>query len=173
MRVFIISGKARHGKTTTAEYLSDILGNSVITSYSRYVKMYVNDMNMWDNSESNKPRKLLQDLGNTIRNELFSIDFFAKRIDEDIKVYSLYRDNVIIDGARLPIEIDYFKDKYSNVYSIRVIRSDYDNELNLKEKSDETEVALDNYSNYDYTIMNDGSFSDLRDKVNKCLEDLL
>jgi len=112
-------------------------------------------------------------IGNTIRNELFSIDFFAKRIDEDIKVYSLYRDNVIIDGARLPIEIDYFKDKYSNVYSIRVIRSDYDNELNLKEKSDETEVALDNYSNYDYTIINDGSLSDLRDKVDKCLESLL
>jgi len=173
MKIFIISGKARHGKTTVANYINELLGNCAITSYSRYIKMYASDVSDWDGTDENKPRRFLQDIGNFVRNGIFDDEFFIRRIDEDIKVYALYKNNAIVDDARLPMEIDYFKERYSNVYSIRVVRSNFDNGLSIKEKHHETEVALDNYSNYDYTIVNDGSLSDLRDKVDKCLESLL
>ena len=57
------------------------------------------------------------------------------------------------------------KKNFDNVINIRVIRDGYDSVLSEKEQKHLTEVALDEYNSYDYVIHNDGTLSDLKDKV--------
>ena len=62
--------------------------------------------------------------------------------------------------------------KKKRVKVLNVIRPDFDNGLSLEEKEDITERELDDYKNYDYTIMNNGSLDELRSKVTSILEGL-
>ena len=76
----------------------------------------------------------------------------VNRIIEDIKVYSYFFDNIVITDARFPNEIESIKNNFDNVISIRINR----NETSLKgnEAIHSTEVAMDNYNDYDYIIEN-------------------
>lgn len=168
--IFIISGKAGTGKTTSANMIKDYLKskgqNSVVTSYSKYIKMYAKEITTWDGNEEIKPREILQELGGVIRHYLNKKDFFLKRLDEDIDLYKLFAKACVIDDARLPEEIEYFKRKYQrSVISVHIERPNFKTELSEREMTHETEQGLDNYSVYDYTIVNDGTLEDLRIKV--------
>lgn len=171
LTIYLISGRARHGKTTTANMIKDFYKEkgkrTVVTSYGKYIKMYAKELSDWDGSEATKPRDLLQNLGTeVIREKLGKNELFVKRIDDDLDVYNEYVQAVMIDDVRLPVEIDYFKERYpSRIKTIHIIRTNFETELNSKQQSHITEVGLDNYEGYDYTIINDGTLDDLRDKV--------
>ena len=173
--IFIISGKARHGKTTVANYIKDYYEDKgkklIITEFSKYIKMYARDILSWDGLEETKPRKFLQDLGNDLRD--IDNSYLVSRILDDIDVYEDYSDGVAIDDARLSYEIDYMRFyKKKRVKVLNVIRPEFDNGLSLEEREDITERELDDYKNYDYTIMNNGSLDELRSKVTSILEGL-
>ena len=89
MKVFIISGKARSGKSTVSElikkYYENIGLKTIVLAYARYIKMYAQDISDWDGSDENKPRELLQFLGTEIIRNKIDQDFFVKRIVDDIK----------------------------------------------------------------------------------------
>lgn len=179
LKIFLISGKARHGKTTLAhdikEYYESIGLKCVATSYAKYIKMYASEITEWDGREETKPRELLQHLGaDVIREKLGKKDFFVKRLQEDIELYRLYSAAVVIDDARTPLEIDYFKELFKDdVISIKIIRPDFQNDLSKSEQKHITEVGLDNYENYDYTIMNDASLDDLKLAASELLKDIV
>lgn len=137
--------------------------------------MYAKEISDWDGNPDTKPRELLQQLGTeVIREKLGKEDLFVKRIDDDLDVYNEFVDIVCIDDARLPIEIDYFKDRYPNVIkSVHIIRPNFENDLNAKQQKHRTEIGLDNYDKYDYTIMNDGTLDDLRAKIYKLMEGMI
>ena len=111
MKVYLISGPARNGKDTIGNYLEEEYkkkGYKVCRSQiSKYLKQYVKDYFGWDGNESDKPRKLLQDLGNSIRqnNPMFHIN----RLCEDIKVLSKYFDTFIVPDIRMVHEIEYLR----------------------------------------------------------------
>ena len=109
MKIYLVAGKSGSGKGEVAkiirEYYLSKGRKPIITSFSKYIKMYAKEIIGWDGSEP-KPRKFLQDLGVTIRENIDMPLFFLNRMIEDIKVYNLYFDTVIIDDVRLPIEID-------------------------------------------------------------------
>ena len=91
MKIYLISGKARSGKGTVSSILKSELekNNSVCEiQVTRTIKGYAKDYFGWDGNEDNKPRKLLQDLGNSIREKdpLFHIN----RLCEDINALSSY-----------------------------------------------------------------------------------
>ena len=74
-KIYLLSGKARHGKDTIAGYLKEFYekdGKKVIFSRAgKYIKFYAMEMTGWDGSEETKPRTLLQELGtDVIRNKL-------------------------------------------------------------------------------------------------------
>ena len=54
--------------------------------------------------------------------------------------------------------------------SLYVERPNYISELSSENKKHTTETSLDNYDEYDYKIINDGTLEDLRDKVNNLLD---
>ena len=169
MKIYVISGKARHGKDTIALDIKEIYGKKgfkvINLAYGSYIKEYAKKISNWDGSEESKPRALLQKLGTDIIRMKIDNDFFVRRICEDIKVYSYFFDIITISDARFPNEVEWPKKNFDNVINIRVIRDGYDSVLSEKEQKHLTEVALDEYNNYDYVIHNDGTLSDLKDKV--------
>ncbi len=171
MMIYVISGKARHGKDTVAIDIKEIYekkGLKVINlAYGSYIKEYAKKISNWDGNEETKPRELLQELGTDIIRKQIDHDFFVRRLCEDILVYSYYFDIITISDARFPNELEWPKKKFDNVISIKVIRDNYDSVLSEKEQKHLTEVALDEYNSYDYVIHNDGTLDDLKDKVNE------
>lgn len=173
-KIYIICGKARHGKDTIAEMIKncyleknyDILN----LQYGSYIKDYAKKISHWDGKEETKPRELLQQLGtNVIRNKIDEL-FFVKRLIDDIKVYSYFFDALTISDARFKVEVDYPRKNFKNVVVIHVIRPNFDNGLTEEQKKHPSEVDLDDYKNYDYTIINDGSLEQLEEKVKKMIE---
>ena len=169
MKIFVISGKARHGKDTVALDIKEIYekkGLRVINlAYGSYIKEYAKKISDWDGKEESKPRELLQELGTDVIRKKIDNDFFVRRICEDIKVYSYYFDIITISDARFPNELEWPKKIFENVINIRIIRDGYDSVLTKTEQKHLTEVALDEYNNYDYVIHNDGTLEDLKGKV--------
>ena len=62
--IFIISGKARHGKDTVAKMIRDYyerIGlNTINLQYSTPIKEYAKKISSWDGSEETKPRELFK-----------------------------------------------------------------------------------------------------------------
>lgn len=173
MKVYMICGKARHGKDTIASMIKKIYEEKnmkiINLQYTSYIKEYAKNIVSWDGNEETKPRTLLQELGTTIRNEINPL-FFVNRMIEDIKVYSYYFDAVTVSDVRIKREIDIPKDNLDNVVAIKIVRPNFDNGLSETEKKHLTEVDLDNYDNFDYEIINDGSLEDLEKEVRKMVD---
>ena len=121
MRIFVIAGKSGSGKNTTAKLIKkyyDTKGQkTIITEFSKYLKMYAYEF-LGSYDESNKPRKFLQKLGDEVRK--INNDFLINRLKEDIEVYKMFYDNVVICDARLINEIEAMKEYYLNCTSIHL-----------------------------------------------------
>lgn len=158
MKIYLVAGRAGSGKGEVAKIIKEHYLSKkrkpIITEYSKYLKLYANEILGW-NGEEPKPRKFLQELGVTIKENMDMPKMLVNRMIEDIKVYSLYYDVVIISDVRFPEEIEEMKKTFKNVYSIYVVNQFGQSELSLKEQTHVTETALENYSNFDVTITND------------------
>lgn len=160
--IVCICGRAFSGKSFAGEIIGDFCVKKnlqvVVSPYTKYLKMYISQITEWDMSEVNKPRDLLQKLSSElIKEKLDNKDFFVNRQLEDIDFYSYFFDVIIIPDVRFPREIEVLKERYSRVFSVGIIRDCCDSNLSLEQKNDVTEVALDDYSDYDYVIFNDGT----------------
>ena len=167
MKLFLVAGKARSGKDVTAkyivEYYNQLEEKTVITRFSKYIKLLAMEMTDWNGNEDNKPRKFLQKMGAYIRETLDNPYFFIRRMQEDIEIYERFFDNVVISDVRLPDEIEQMKKHSKNTYSIKVVNRK-ENDLSKSEKNHPTETLLDDYEDFDYIIYNDNDES-LKEKV--------
>lgn len=159
-KIYLLSGKARNGKDTTAEFLKKFYeadGKKVIYSRAgKYIKFYASEMTGWDGKEETKPRQLLQELGtDVIRNKLNKADMLIERQLDDIEIYSYFYDAIIVPDIRLPKEIDSVKAKFDNVVAIHINRINFESDLSSNQQSHITETAMDNYTNFDYEVIND------------------
>lgn len=168
-KIYIICGKARHGKDTIAQIIKDYYASYqydiLNLQYSSYVKEYAKKISNWDGSEETKPRELLQQLGTNIIRDKIDEAFFVKKLIDDIKVYSFFFDILTISDARFKLEVDVPRGNFDDVVVIRVNRPNFDNGLTEEQKKHRTETDLDDYENYDYIIENDGDLEELNKKV--------
>lgn len=175
-KIFIVSGKARHGKDTTCAYIKEVCEKNnlkvINLSFGSYIKEYVKKITGWDGSEETKEtvRTMLQQVGTEVVRDNIDENFFVKRLMDDIKVYSYFFDIVTVSDARLENEIEIPKANFSNVISINVIRTNFESNLSLTEQKHRTETGLDNYNNYDYQIINDSTLEELKQKVENLIE---
>lgn len=154
MKLFLITGKAGSGKNEVANIIKEELPNSVITSFSKYIKLFALEMTDWNGDDQAKPREFLQNMGDELR--AIDENFLTSRIYEDINIYKKYYDNLIISDVRLINEINYFKNKKDlEVITIRINCNNCKRNLTDNEKLHHTETELDNYQEYDYTINNE------------------
>ncbi len=157
MRIFLIAGKSGSGKGEVAKMIKEYyiykLENCVITNYSKYIKLFAQELTDWDGNENTKPRKYLQELGDKIRS--VNPKYFTTNMLADLKVYNTLCDNVIISDVRFPNEIEEIKLNYDNVYAIYVENQFSNSSLSIEEQTHITETALENYDEFDLTVIND------------------
>ena len=174
MKVILLCGKAKHGKSTFGNFLKEELeakGKKVCTlEYSDYITFYLMKYFGWDGNQEDKPREFMQYLSTDIIRKTIDKDFLVKRTVDDLKILENFFDIAIVGGVREENEIALPKQNFKDCISVKIERKDFDNMLSDKAKKSYTEVALDNYKDYDYTIINDGSLEDLRKKAKDFLE---
>lgn len=154
MNLFLISGKAGSGKNEVSLIIKESLDKTIITSFSKYIKLFALELTDWDGRDFDKPRQFLQEMGDKLR--AISEDFLTKRVFEDIEVYKQEGfKNVIVSDVRLEHELNYFKSKKDlNVITIRVNCEKGYRDLKDIEKKHHTETDLDSYDNFDFVINN-------------------
>lgn len=174
-KIYMIAGKARHGKDTVANFIKEYNETqnikTIILQISTPLKFYAEKVLGWSGTEEDKPREFLQHIGISVIREKMGQDFLIKRLIDDIKVLFNYCDCIIISDVRMPIEFDTVDKEFSDVKKIFIDRPNFENNLTNDEKKHITEVALNNYNNYDLKILNDGSLLDLKIKIEKILEE--
>ena len=174
MKIYVICGKARHGKDTTALAIKKAYGDKKVInlSYGSYIKEFAKNISDWDGRDETKPRELLQHLGTEVIRNNIDKDFFIKRLCNDIRVYSYYFDVITISDARFPDEIITPKKLFDDVITIKVIRDNFETNLSKSEQKHSTETALDDFNDYDFVIENNGSIEELEEKVKRIVKEV-
>ena len=167
MKVIMISGKAQHGKDTTAGFLKSALeadGYSVlIAHYGDLVKYVCKTFFGWDGNKDERGRTLLQYVGtDVIRKQ--DENYWVRFIGKMLTFFNGTWDYVLIPDCRFPNEVDYLREMGLDASHIRVIRKGFVSPLTEEQQAHPSETALDNVTP-DYYIYNDGSLDDLRMKV--------
>lgn len=174
MKIYLIGGKARNGKDTFGKMFRDhyqLLGKKVCVMHlSNYIKHFAIDYFDWDGKDDTKPRSLLQQLGtDIIREKMNKKYFFVNRLLEDMEVLDNFFDVCLVTDIRFPLEYDEIKKVHPDATKILITRPDYITELTEKQKKHVTETALDNYTDYDYKVIN-RNLTDLKLDADKIIE---
>lgn len=167
MKVICISGKARHGKDTTAEYLKEGLeefGCSVlIAHYGDLVKYVCKTFFNWNGEKDTYGRTLLQHVGTDIIREQ-NPDYWVGFVRDMLLFFRDKWDYVLIPDSRFPNEVERMKDAGFDVLHIRVHRDNFVSPLTAEQQCHPSETAMDDVR-ADYCINNNGTLSDLRKTV--------
>ena len=158
MKIICISGKAQHGKDTSAAKMKELLeakGKKVlITHNADLLKFMAKNMFGWDGQKDDKGRQILQYIGtDVIRKQ--KPDYW---IDFIISVLELF-----------PNEIDKYKTTQFEATHLRVVRSNFVSPLTEEQQKHASEVALDDVIP-DIVLANDGSLDELYAKIAKLVE---
>lgn len=181
MKVICISGKARHGKDTTAGYLKGFFEEKdrkvLIAHYGDLVKYICKTFFDWDGNKDEAGRTLLQYIGTDVIREQ-EPDYWVGFIESVLSFFSHKWDYVLIPDCRFPNEIEYLKDMGHDVIHIRVVRNSpgFVSPLTEEQQKHISETALDGYP-VDYYVGNFNDLDDLRGTVRiigqKLMEDNL
>lgn len=173
MQILAISGRARHGKDTVAELISDQLHAQnlriAILHYADPLKLCLCSLG-WDGQKDERGRELLQHGAERIRakDRYFLINFvlsFIGLFEDDF-------DFLIIPDVRFPNEISSLKEAGYTVRHIHVFRPNYISTLTETQKAHFSEHALDHVLP-DYTIINNGSIDRLAASVGNYLNRMI
>ena len=167
MKVICISGKAQHGKDTTAEYMLEELASSgksvLVTHYGGLLKYICKTFFGWDGNKNKAGRELLQTVGtDVIRKQ--NPDYWVEFIADFLKMFPNLWDYVIIPDCRFPNELDVLREHGLDVTHVRVVRFNFESPLTLEQKNHPSETALDG-SIPDVYIYNQGTLKDLQYEI--------
>ena len=164
MRVVCISGKARHGKDTFAEYLRGNLeagGNRVlIIHYADQLKFICEKYFGWDGKKDERGRSILQRVGTETARAIDPY-IWIKYVDLFLGIFGRQFDYVLIPDCRFPNEIDWLRGKYETL-SVDISRGgSFDNGLTDEQKNHPSETALDDYKDFDIFVFNSSGLREL------------
>ena len=109
-KIILIAGKAESGKSSLANNLKKIYSSYnkkvILSSYSKYLKYYIEEILEEKIDEENKPRSMLQELSSKlIKRELGMPNFFIERQIQDINLYSYF---VSLSVTKLKVSLSPF-----------------------------------------------------------------
>ena len=162
-----MSGKARSGKDTAAKVILKKYTGATF-AFADEVKRVAYKHFGWHGGKDELGRKLLQDIGTTGRN--YNRDIWANKAVDRIQEWSLFSsDNqlAVVTDTRYPNEIQRIKHEFSDVVTIRIIR---DSVEKLKHHS---ETALDQWTDWDYIVENNGSLEEFQKKILDTMEGII
>ncbi len=176
MTIICISGKAQHGKDTTAQFMKEAMEASgkkvLIAHYGDLLKYICKTFFGWDGQKNEAGRGLLQRVGtDVIRRQ--DEDFWVRFIGNILQLFYAEWDVVILPDCRFRNELrilDFMRrvNDPRNLASVhlRVIRPDFDNGLTEEQKAHPSETELDNVMPNAW-IWNDGDLDDLKTEVQR------
>ena len=153
-KIITLSGKQFCGKDTVAKILLSKLpsfvrvglADAIKLEYSRRTGLSVEEI------EANK---------SLYRPDLIALGNEGRNIDKDYWLKSILKldHDVIVPDVRLPHEIEVFKEH--GAFCIRVEASSVARSKRgvLTKEDDYTEIALDNYKNWNYVLSNDSDYN--------------
>lgn len=159
-KIIILSGKQFSGKDTVAKFLLEKMTNFKRIGLGDAIKLEYGKQKKLTFEEIEKDKHLyradLIALGNWGRAQ--DPDYWLKKIIEQ-------NDNVIVPDIRVPHELKVFK--ANNAISIRVEAPRENRSLRgqLVNENDATETLLDEITDWDYVIQNDGTLEELKEKA--------
>lgn len=172
-----ISGKAQHGKDTTATILKEKLENQgykvLIIHFADYLKFVCEKYLGWDGVKDEKGRELLQRVGTDVVREKYP-NFWVDIAKNLSLALGDQFDYFLFPDCRFPSEIEAFKNSNIPHLSVKIFRtmedgSAFDNGLTEKQKMHQSECALDDYR-FDYFINNVG---DKREFLSEQIDDMM
>ena len=174
MKIVCISGKAQHGKDTTAKLLEETLkaqGNRVlIAHYGDLVKYVCKTFFGWDGKKDEKGRTLLQRVG-TDKIRAVSPDYWVDFIVSILDIFCDEWDYVLIPDCRYPVEVATLE-RYFETVVLRVERPNFDNGLTEAQKNHPSEVDMDKY-HFDLILYNDKGLEEFTEKARSFADDYL
>lgn len=174
MRIIAISGKAQHGKDTTAGILKrqlEVDGYRVlIVHYADLLKHICRSFFGWDGRKDDAGRHILQYVGTDIIRAKRP-DFWADFIIDVLGLFPNEWDCVLIPDCRFPNEISRLKKAGFDSIHIRVVRRHFTSPLTAEQQSHPSETALDNCKP-DYYLRNDGTLADLEKSISDWITEL-
>lgn len=166
-KIIILSGKQFCGKDTIAKIILQNftnftrigLGDAIKLEYGEKIGLSLEEVE----KNKSKYRAALQALGNQRRKE--DSDYWIK------KVISLPQD-IVVPDVRVQREYDYFKQV--GAFKIRVEASSKIRATRgvLSAEDDITETALDDITDWDFGIKNEGSYDELVDATKELIEEV-
>lgn len=166
MKIICISGKAQHGKDTTADLLKGILeqqGNRVVVyHYADLLKFICKSYFDWNGQKDEYGRTLLQHVGTDIvrtKDPDYWVDFAIKFF----KLFEHEWNYVLIPDCRFPNEIELMQQNFDTIH-LRVVRPNFDNGLSHEQQQHISEIALDDYK-FDTCLLNDGTPKTFLNKI--------
>lgn len=173
-KVICISGKAQHGKDTTANILKSALeerGNRVlIAHYGDLVKHICRQFFNWNGEKDEAGRTLLQYVGTDIVRTQRP-DYWVDFIIDMLVMFEDKWDYVLIPDCRFPNEVAKMKHEFEGSIHLRVVRPNFDSPLTIEQQNHHSEIALDEYP-YDYILVNDSTILNLGVKILEFVEAL-
>lgn len=172
MKVILFSGKAQHGKDSSANIIKELmeLDNKkvLIAHYADLLKYICKTFFEWNGIKDDKGRSILQYVGtNTIRKQ--NSDYWVNFISNFLKMFPNEWDYCLIPDCRFPNEITKMIEDGWDVMTVRVTRLNYESQLTKEQQNHISETALDNYQ-FDYYIDSESGLDKLRVQVEKMYE---
>ncbi|MCK4359196.1 MAG: hypothetical protein KAW92_10745 [Candidatus Cloacimonetes bacterium] len=167
--LILLHGKARSGKGEVAKRLCEKYGY-VEVGFADYLKELAVEVFGWDPSEiwinrTPASRKFMQLLGNEI-GRAKNFDFWIKKLEERLK--GKYKGkNIVVSDLRYWNEAEWGKNSGGQLWYLWRSGAKKMIEGNPEHAS---EQDLENWKDWDYTIINDGTIEDLYREVDGIIE---
>lgn len=167
-KLIVISGKQYSGKDTVAKLLLDELPTFKRIGIGDAIKiMYGKQNNLtYEEIEADK---------GTHRTGLIELGDWGRKQDPDywLNVILDMDSDIIVPDLRLEHELDVFK--ANNAFMIRVEASAETRRIRgiITNENDLTEIALDNYTGWNYKIDNNSDYETLQRAVKPLIEDVI
>ena len=144
MKIIAISGKAQHGKDTTAGFLKSTLeadGYKVqVAHYADLLKYICKQFFGWNGQKDDAGRHILQYVGtDVIRTQ--KPDFWVDFIISMAKLFPDAWDYLLIPDCRFPNEIDCIKSAGLDMVHLRVVRKNFTSPLSKEQQAHPSETA--------------------------------
>lgn len=150
-KIFLISGKARHGKGETSRIIREKLeDNSIELNYGDFLKFIAARYFDWDGEKDEKGRTLLQYLGTDVcrtNYENIWVDIVMILIQALRSEFDIFT----IADTRFKNEIDYRLQDEFDIITVRVIRTEFESPLTEEQQMHPSEVDLDDYK-FDFVL---------------------
>lgn len=167
--------KARCGKDTTANYLVnnfDFIQESFAYPLKEYIGRQIcgfTDKELFGewkervNPEWGKtPRQMLQLIGTDALRDVVHKDFWVIPMRRKLKKHKLNKSNVVISDGRFLSELKMVKDMGGVIVNIK-----RDERNKISSEKHKSELELENYTDWDYEIDNNGTIENLYKETEK------